>query len=128
MLEEDPGRSAEPPDFGRLVEEEETQEAQWREGISRWWGGPQEGRQGLRRTAFGARPGAAGDFLEHLVCARGCGQLQGWGTHSDGRWLLRDGVAKSSREVGQLLKENAEGSFERFKKVEQTCGLFADLF
>lgn len=37
MVEEDPGRGIDPPDdVGSLVEEEEIQEAQGREGVPRW--------------------------------------------------------------------------------------------
>lgn len=32
--------------------------------------------------------------------------------------LPRDGVTKSTREVGQLLKENGEGSFETLKIIK----------
>lgn len=42
----------------------------------------------------------------------------------------RDGVTKSTREIGRLLKENGEGSFETFKKKKKGTDLclFADLF
>lgn len=40
MVGEDPGRGIDPPDVGRLVEEEEIQEAQGREDVPRWRGGP----------------------------------------------------------------------------------------
>ena len=89
----------------------------------------QEGRQSLRRTAFGTWPGAARDLVGHPMCAGGLWSLQGRGTYGD--WhtiLLRNGVVKSNREVGQLLAENVEGSFGTVNKMEQTCGLFADLF